>query len=189
VQNRCGLLSIGGADIRSDTSDPVIRATEPFEDFYRREYDNAVRLAVVLSGSRLGAEDLAQEAFIEAHKRWNQIGRYENPGGWLRRVIANRAVSRYRKRIAEGRAMLRLFGSTRNTLPPLEAESEALWREVRRLPTRQAQVIALTYLEDLSLSQVAEVLDIGVPTVGTHLQRGRRALAQRLGPGKDKEKR
>ncbi|HZD22944.1 MAG TPA: sigma factor [Acidimicrobiia bacterium] len=66
---------------------------ESFETFYRREYDKAVRLALVLSGSRWGAEDLAQEAFIEAHRRWEDIGRYEDPEGWVRRVISNQSVS------------------------------------------------------------------------------------------------
>ena len=48
-------------------------------------------------------------------------------------------------------------------------------------------MIALTYLEDLSLQQVADILDISVPTVGTHLQRGRKTLADLLdAPGEEK---
>jgi len=164
-----------------DRSDPVVRGVEPFEVFYRREYEEAVRLALVLSGSRWGAEDLAQEAFIEAHRRWDEIGRYESPGGWVRRVIANRSVSLYRRRIAEGRALVKLLAGSRHALPHLETESVEVWDKVRKLPHRQAQVIALTYLEDLSLEEVSEVLGIAVPTVGTHLQRGRRALARSLG--------
>ncbi len=170
-----------------DLVDPVVRGLEAFDVFYRREYDRAVRLAVVLSGSRWGAEDLAQDAFIEAHRRWDEIGRYENPGGWLRRVISNRSVSMYRRRLAEGRAVLRLVARSRSVLPQLEPESEETWKAVRRLPERQAQVIALTYLEDLSLQQVADILDISVPTVGTHLQRGRKTLADLLdAPGEEK---
>jgi RNA polymerase sigma-70 factor (ECF subfamily) len=170
-----------------DLVDPVVRGLEAFEVFYRREYDRAVRLAVVLSGSRWGAEDLAQDAFIEAHRRWDEIGRYENPGGWLRRVISNRSVSMYRRRLAEGRAVLRLVARSRSVLPQLEPESEETWKTVRKLPERQAQVIALTYLEDLSLQQVADILDISVPTVGTHLQRGRKTLADLLdAPGEEK---
>jgi RNA polymerase sigma-70 factor (ECF subfamily) len=168
-----------------DLTDPVIGGVEPFDVFYRREYDRAVRLALVLSGSNWGAEDLAQDAFIEAHRRWEEVGRYENPGGWLRRVIANRSVSLYRRQMAEAKALLKLLSGTRKQLPPLEPESEEVWKAVRKLARRQAQVIALIYLEDLSLQQVAEVLEISVPTVGTHLQRGRRALAELLGPDEE----
>ena len=55
-----------------------------------------------------------------------------------------------------------------------------VWNEVRRLPRRQAQVVALTYLDDLSRSAVAEILDCGEETVETHLERARRTLASRL---------
>lgn len=168
--------------------EPWVRGLEPFEIFYRREYDRAVRLAVVLSGSRWGAEDLAQEAFMEAHRRWEEIGRYENPGGWLRRVIANRSVSGYRRRVAEGRAVIKLLVRAQKALPPLEPRSEEVWEAVRQLPTRQAQVVALTYMEDLSLKQVADILDISVPTAGTHLQRGKKTLSQLL-DAPDKENR
>ena len=164
------------------TADPWVGGLEPFEVFYQREYDRAVRLAMVLSGSRWGAEDLAQEAFIEAHRRWEEIGRYDNPGAWVRKVISNRSVSRYRRHMAEGRAIVKLLVRAKKALPPLEPESEEVWEAVRRLPTRQAQVVALTYLEDLSLKQVADTLDIAVPTAGTHLQRGRETLAELLDP-------
>ncbi len=159
---------------------PVVGGVEPFEAFYRREYDRAVRLAYVLSGSQWGAEDLVQDAFVSAHRNWQTIGSYESPAGWVRRVIANRSVSRYRRRAAEGRALLKMAASSRRVLPDLSPETEEVWDAVRRLPRRQAQVVALTYLDGLSLQEVADVLDVAVPTVGTHLQRGRKALSHIL---------
>lgn len=160
---------------------PVVRGLEPFEAFYRREYDRSVRLAYVLSGSRWASEDMAQDAFIEAHRRWETIGLYENPGAWVRRVIANRSVSAYRKRLAEAKALVKLAAGARSPIPDLNAETEEVWEAVRRLPKRQAQVTALTYLDGLSLEQVAAVLEISIPTVGTHLQRARKGLARMLG--------
>lgn len=172
---------VNGRSGRSDgLTEPTVRAAEPFEVFYRREYDHTVRLALVLSGSRWGAEDLAQEAYIEVHRRWDEIGLYDDPGGWVRRVVSNRSVSWYRRRLAEVKALLKSTAGARRALPALEPESEEVWEAVRNLSTRQAQVIALTYLEDLSLEQIGHLLDISVPTVGTHLQRGREALANTL---------
>ena len=66
------------------------------------------------------------------------------------------------------------------TLPVITPESEDIWRAVRRLPKRQAQVIALFYLEDLPIEEIAGILDRSVETVRTHLQRGRKTLALRL---------
>lgn len=164
-----------------DSLEPVVRGVEPFERFYRREFDGVVRLAFVLSGTRWGAEDLAQDAFIDAHRRWDEIGRYDNPGGWVRRVVSNRSVSWYRRRLAEAKALFKLSARSRSSLPALEPESEEVWEAVRKLSNRQAQVVALTYLEDMSLGEIADLLGLSVPTVGTHLQRGRRSLARTLG--------
>jgi len=66
--------------------------------------------------------------------------------------------------------------------PPaqLGAESAEFWREVRRLPRRQAQAVALFYLEETSVAEIAEVLGCAESTVKVHLHRGRQALAKRL---------
>jgi RNA polymerase sigma-70 factor (ECF subfamily) len=68
-----------------------------------------------------------------------------------------------------------------DTDPHLSAEAEELWTAVRNLPKRQCQVVALTYLDGLSTSEVGQVLGCSAPTVKTHLQRGRATLARRLG--------
>ena len=58
-----------------DPLDPLDRAAESegFEAFYLREYAAVVRLAYALSGSRLAAEDIAQDAFLRAFSDWDHI--------------------------------------------------------------------------------------------------------------------
>lgn len=156
------------------------------DDLYRREYRSVVALAYGLSGSRSAAEELAQEAFLEAHRAWDRIAGYDDPGAWLRRVVVNRSVSQVRRRVAEARALTRVMG--RRELPAPLAEPDAeFWKAVRRLPRRQAQAIALHYLDDLSVAEVATVLEISPDTVKVHLHRGRRALADSLGLPTDTE--
>lgn len=66
-------------------------------------------------------------------------------------------------------------------LPALPAEDEAFWSEVRALPKRQAQAIALHYLEDRSIADIAEILECAEGTVKVHLFKGRSRLSERLG--------
>ena len=66
-------------------------------------------------------------------------------------------------------------------LPALPAEDEVFWREVRALPKRQAQAIALHYLEDRSIADIAEILECAEGTVKVHLFKGRARLSDRLG--------
>jgi RNA polymerase sigma-70 factor (ECF subfamily) len=69
----------------------------------------------------------------------------------------------------------------RRELPAALPDSDAeFWRAVRRLPRRQAQAVALHYLDDLSVADVAGILEISPDTVKVHLHRGRRALADAL---------
>jgi RNA polymerase sigma-70 factor (ECF subfamily) len=48
-----------------------------------------VALAFALSGSRTGAEDIAQEAFLRAYRDWDRVGSYEHQAAWVQRVAAN----------------------------------------------------------------------------------------------------
>ena len=160
--------------------------TIAFSTFYNAEYRAVVGLGYVLSGNRVLAEDLTQEAFIEAHRRWDEISRYDNPGAWVRRVMINRSRSKVRRIVAEAKAMTRLAGrpTVHGELPE---RSEEVWAAVRALPTRQGQAIALRYWEDLGIVQIAEILDCSTETVKTHLKRGRASLAGRLGVDHDQE--
>lgn len=162
-------------------SDPVVIPLEPFEPFYRREFAAVVGLAYALSGSRLAAEDIAQEAFMAAHAKWDVIGRYEYPGGWVRRVVSNRSVSWLRRRSAEARALTKVSFGMREPLPELETPDAEFWSHVRNLPTKQSQAIALFYLEDRPVKEIAEVLGCTESTAKVHLHKGRKNLAKRLG--------
>lgn len=158
----------------------VVVAEPTFEAFYAREHSAVLGLAYTLSGSRSASEELAQDAFADAYRRWDVIGRYDDPGAWVRRAVANRSVSRWRRRSAELRALTRLGARRAEPLPPLEPADHEFWAAVRSLPARQAQSIALRYLDDLSVAQIADVLDVAESTVRVHLHRGRLALAQKL---------
>lgn len=167
--------------------DPVDRPTAPptridaaaaFDAFYRQEYPRIVAIAQSLTGDRQVAEELAQEGFVAAHGRWKQVSTYDRPGDWVRRVVTNRAISIFRRRAAERRAMAR-NGRVIDRVE-LPEDDAWLWQQVRGLPPRQAQAIALVYVDDLPLNRVATILGCGETTVKTHLHRGRQALARAI---------
>lgn len=163
-----------------ERSQPVTEVAEAFETFYLREYRAVVGLAYALSGSRSGAEDLAQEAFLAAHRNWERIAGYEQPGAWVRRVVANMSVSAVRRRVAEAKAFARSAFGQPTEIPDLGAADPEFWEAVRALPRRQAQVVALFYLEDRPIAEVSDILGMSTGTVKRHLHDGRQALARRL---------
>jgi RNA polymerase sigma-70 factor (ECF subfamily) len=102
----------------------------------------------------------------------------ESPGGWVRRVAIRRAV-RSRRRDTRGRAL------ENATVPTLVGEPSMTGLDFHRalltLPSRQRASIALHYFDDRPVSEIAMLLGCGEVTVRTHLARGRKALAERLG--------
>lgn len=151
-----------------------------FDAFYSSEFPRMVDLAYALSGSRIAAEDLAQEAMLAAHARWDRVGVLDRPGAWVRRVVINKAASLYQRRGAELRALARLAPLRGGSFMRVDCETEHVWNEVRKLPRRQAQVIALFYLDQLSVSEIAHVLEVAEGTVKAHLHQARETLAPML---------
>jgi RNA polymerase sigma-70 factor (sigma-E family) len=170
--------------VARDGEPEAVRLPGRFEYFYLQEYPTVVALAHALSGTRTGAEDIAQEAFLRAYRDWDRVGSYEHQAAWVRRVAANLATSGLRRRLVEVRALTRLAGRWEPTVDPLAAENAEFWAAVRTLPRRQAQAVALSYFEDLSVQQTATVLGCTEGTVKAHLAKARRALARQLQPEK-----
>ena len=150
---------------------------ETFDDFARRERRALTTYAWSLTGELGAAEDLVQEALEAAWRSWDRVAALDRPGAWARRVVGNRAVDRGRRAGRERQALGRLAGRATPAAVELEPEDDRFWAEVRRLPERQRQAVALHYLEDMPVGDIAEVIGCAAPTVRVHLHRGRRALA------------
>lgn len=163
----------------------VVRLARPetFESFYRRELLGVVALARALCGSA-HPDDVAQEAMLATYRRWDDVQQLDRPGAWVRRVALNLATSTLRRRAVEAKALLRLGARPADTVEAAPT-AESFWAEVRRLPRRQEQAVALYYLEDMSIADVAATLGCAEGTVKQHLSRARATLAGRLADWRD----
>lgn len=185
VNPRAPLVRVMGMNnaqdgVIDDSIDITPAVRQAFADWYRNEYHHVVALVYVLSGSRWAAEELTQDAFLEAHRRWGTVSNYDDPGAWVRRVAVNKARSWGRRKGAEARAYTKHMARTRELPAELPPTADEFWSVVRSLPERQAQIVALHYLDDRPVDDIAEVLGISVGTVKTQLHRARKSLATRF---------
>ena len=148
-----------------------------FDDFYRAHFPRLVSLARALCGPGI-ADDIAQEAMLATYRNWRRVSQLSSPEAWVRRTCANLAVSAFRRRVSEAKALVRL--GRRVDHAELSPDDEAFWSAVRALPKRQAQTAALRYLYELSVAEIAETLEISEGSVKRHLSRARAVLVKQL---------
>jgi RNA polymerase sigma-70 factor (sigma-E family) len=137
----------------------------------------AVRLAGRITGDRVLAEDLVQEAFVRLATRFPDLRDPGAFGAYLWTAVTNLARSHFRRVSLERRWLERESGNPVMTDPESHPE---LWDAVFRLPPRQRAAIALRYYEDLSVGQVADVLGCPAGTVKSLVSRGIAQLRREL---------
>ena len=139
-------------------------------------------------GRTADAEDVTQEAFVAAYR---SIGTFRGEGslrGWLLRIatrIAFRRLSQ-RRETADLAAVGEPVLADRSAEPAravIAAERQQTVRDaIEELPDPYREVVALRFLADLSLAEVAEATGRPLNTVKTHLRRGLERLRPRLAP-------
>jgi len=119
----------------------------------------------------------------KAHRHWERVSLYDKPGAWVRRVAINLAISSKRRASVALRAVPRLVDASRVDEAARADQAEPdpeLWSAVACLPTQQRAAIALYYLEDRPVDEIAEMLGCSPATARVHLHRGRTAVARAL---------
>ena len=151
-----------------------------FDAFYTATVRRVVVYLYAVSGDRSEAQDIAQEAFARAWQHWPRVSRYDDPEAWVRTVAWRLMANRWR-------GLRRWFAVQGRLGPPVEANAGpspdrvAVLDALQRLPRPQRQVIALHYLLDMPVADVAASVGAPVGTVKARLSRARTALAGLLG--------
>ena len=147
------------------------QSDEEFRDFMRGRWPAMVRLAYGLTGDQGHAEDVAQAAFARAYASWSRVARTGDPDAYVRKIVINENLSRFRKR----RVAEHLVGAVPEGPPQSGADalgdSEALLRALRKLGPRQRAVIVLRYWMDMSEAETAAALNCSVGTVKSQASR------------------
>ena len=151
-----------------------------FEWLFRSAYASVLRTTFLVLRDRGRAEEVTQDAFVRLYERWRGVATIEYPEAWVRQVAIRAAVRRARRE--------RFIPVVREV--PESAAADAvpdvdLARAMASLPPRQRAAVALYYLEDRPVDEVARLLGVSSSTVKQHLFRARATLAAVLGEAVD----
>jgi RNA polymerase sigma-70 factor (ECF subfamily) len=165
-----------------------------FETFMRAYQNMVFSTAVRLLGNDAEAEDIAQEVFLKAYERFQDLSQSPTVGGWLKTVTTNLCLnhlSRYRARWRFFSEMLSRDEDDDATLdlPAPESLSEKLdeadyrrllEQALQKLPAAQRVPLVLFHFENLSYEEISAKLGISLSKVKTDIFRGREALRKKL---------
>jgi RNA polymerase sigma-70 factor (ECF subfamily) len=189
----------------NDLSDQVLvaKAREgdrtAFDALVLRHQNKAVLIAQGVLKNFEWAKDASQNAFVKAYFGLKNFREEANFKTWLFKIVLNEARDVYRKERARGLFKFQANRETEegeesildsvptSTASPREVfeaqeAKERLERALKRLPGREREVFILRYLNDLSLSEIAETLGIALGTVKAHLAHGNERLKTILTP-------
>ena len=160
-----------------------------FGDLVHRYQDRLYTAVVHITGCRAEAEDVVQDAFVQAFVNLKTFKHNSKFYTWLYRIAFNAAISRRRRkrvtvsvdqsREATGEEPLDHQASPSHALE-LAEQQQKLQQAMERPTEEHRAIIVLRHLEELSYEDIAEILQISVGTVRSRLHRARAQLLEHL---------
>lgn len=146
-----------------------------YEWVFRSTYPSVLRTTYLILHDRGRAEEVTQDAFLHLYERWGGVVHIDHPAAWVRKVAARAAVRQAKQARARDASRPDEEVTAWDHLPDVD-----LVRAVASLAPQQRAAVALYYLEDLPVEEVAHLLGVSASTVKQHLHRARARLAALL---------
>ena len=153
------------------------RYREAFELLLARYQNKVFRLAYSILGNEALAEEAAQDIFVRVWKALPLYNGQASLSTWLYAISRNVCLSARRKRAARRESPLEETAEPRSSDRVMQVDVPAL---LSRLPDVYRRVLTLFYLEEKSYQEVAQMLDLPMGTVKTHLHRAKKEAAAML---------
>jgi RNA polymerase sigma-70 factor (sigma-E family) len=149
---------------------------DDFGDVFAAHHARLLRLAGLITGSRVAAEDAVAEAFARTYPKWRR-GRIDDVGSYLRRAVVNECHAHFRRR---RRREPFVHLATVDSAEGEVVEHDHVWTAIASLPVRQRTVLVLRYWDGLSEAETAQTLRIPIGTVKSNASRAMTTLRSLL---------
>jgi len=149
-----------------------------FEQFFHAHEDTILGYLWRITGDEQASHDIAQETFLRAWQRFEQVSHYEQPRAWLFRVATNLASNHRRHRSIHDATMAHISPTHPATLDPAAgiAESAVVRAALLAMPVRQRSALVLRVVYGLSIAEIAEALGASKAAAAMTLSRAREAF-------------
>jgi RNA polymerase sigma-70 factor, ECF subfamily len=160
---------------------------EAFHALFETYKDRVYSIAFHYGGDEAMARDVTQQVFLKLFTGINQFRRDAEFTTWLYRIVVNACIDEQRKRrrfvpfSPEMEATSMATGRSQEERYHRKQVAEGVRGAIAELSPKLRLPILLKYVEGLSYEEIAETLGCSIGTVSSRLNRGHKALAQKLG--------
>jgi RNA polymerase sigma-70 factor (ECF subfamily) len=169
-----------------------------FAEIVKRYEKKIMKLGFRMLNQRQEAEDVAQETFLKVYNNLNRYDMTLKFSTWIYRIATNLCIDHLRRRKEqvsldafsadsanessnrELQAKIADKWSTPENQVILSELQDQVQKAVQQLPDKYRLAIVLRYMQELSLQEISEILDIPLSTVKTRIHRGREVLRKKL---------
>jgi RNA polymerase sigma-70 factor (ECF subfamily) len=168
-----------------DHWNPLPGEDAAFLTFYRHQRPRLRRTLTAIASDSRFVDDVVQDALLIARYKWPEICQYDKPGAWVTKV-ALRLLRRHLKTDSKHYTPLVVDDDHRRptgeaNLGEVVAEHHDLYAAIRKLPRCQREAVAMHYLLDYAIADVAVILGASEGSIKKNLHMARRRLEQELG--------
>jgi RNA polymerase sigma factor (sigma-70 family) len=142
---------------------------------YQDHYVRLVRLAFLMTGSQMVAEELVQDAFVRLQQRWRTV---RDPAGYVTTSVLNGARGHLRHQRVEARWLDAQRAAREGRGEPAQSGSDLVWDTLRRLPRKQRVALVMRYYDDQPDEVIAAILGVRPATVRSLIHRGLSSLRE-----------
>lgn len=158
-------------------------------DLVEEHYEKVFRYAFRLTGSSADAEDITQQAFLQAQSRIDQLRDVKAAMGWLFTITRNAFLKSIRDNKETAVSIDSLAEPAQEADLELDFNSEELQAAINELPEEFRTPLILFYFREFSYKDIASQLDVPMGTVMSRLARAKSVLRRRLTPNHSSVKR
>jgi RNA polymerase sigma-70 factor (ECF subfamily) len=166
-----------------------------FNNVYEEQYDKLFSVAYRLTGTKEDAEDVIQEAFVNAYKSYQGFRGESQISTWLYKIVVNCSYNYIKKQTKlpvvdissklnisqnEFFEMIKSYESVEDVALTNDMRETCLQLFLKCIPKKQKIAFVLKVLLDLSINEVASIMDISISAVKTNVYRARLSMKENM---------
>ncbi len=161
---------------------------DSFQTFYMQTYNRLYSYLSRMDGVGEAAEDIAQETFCRAYKKWDKLKKYENPMGWLYKTSNHVLWNQRRRKENQNISYEQMTGRETRGYTDSDFNNREWLLTAQKILGEEDWILLEQYIQEYSVAEIARKLGMTEEYVRVRISRIRKLLRMEInGKGPDRK--